>query len=627
MQQSGGDMAATGSRGLHRLAERARARVRNTLALLRLLSFLSKGRATLLVSSVLVATLLPSATAVAIGVLVARLNERAGTNEGIGGLVPILLVVGVLLIADLVAQTLITPIRERVAVEINGRIRQRTRRALLAFDSIEHLDDQEMRAAAELPVYDEGLFSIGQAVESQLWIAAKYVGAIAAGLLVASFSPFLAVLAFALMLVQRSILHDQYNAFGTDLATMIDAKRQEQYWRSVVDSSTGGKELRLFQFHDHLFGRFAEAQEVRAEFHEGIMRRAIPGQWKPFVLTAVAVGSICILSTRAALAGDLEIARLTVVLGATLVLSQLGQFGFEWLSIDAAGPQLAGLAVLESHTDPAPNRESASPEPTPRVAFDHVTFRYPGSDEDVLTDVSFELEPGELVAIVGENGAGKTTLLNLLAGFYTPTGGRILVDGVDLEDISMSGWRTRIGLISQHFVHYELSALDNVALGSLSSPSQPDAELAALAAGAENLITALPAGWDTVLSRRLSDGVELSGGEWQRVALARALYASSCGSSVLILDEPTANLDVDAEVALFDQLLEHALGATAIVVSHRFSTVRRAQRILVIDDGRLVEDGPHAELLAQRGTYCRLYTLQAERFRSEPTPGDEEAGR
>ena len=587
------------------------------MALLRLLSYLSPGRAALLIGAVLVATLLPSATAVAIGVLVARLNERAGTDEGIGGLIPILTLVGVLLIGDLLTQTLITPIRERVAVEINGRIRQRTRRALLAFDSVEHLDAQEMRAAAELPVYDEGLFSIGQAVESQLWIAAKYVGAIAAGLLVATFSPWLAVLALVLMVIQRSILHEQYGSeFGSGLATMINARRQEQYWRSVVDSSTGGKELRLFQFHDHLFGRFAEAQEVRADFHEGIMFRALPGQWKPFLLTAVAVGAITITATRSALGGDLEVARLTVVLGAALVLSQLGQFGYEWLSIDAAGPQLAGLAALEGHQDqrlpPAPASHG-----TPRLEFERVCFRYPGATEDVLDDVSFVLEPGELVAIVGENGAGKTTLLHLLAGFYAPTSGRILVDGVDLRDAPMEDWRRRIGLISQNFVHYELSALDNVALASLAEPSLADAELAALAAGAADLVEGLPRSWDTILSRRLRDGVELSGGQWQRIALARALYASTRGSSVLILDEPTANLDVDAEVALFDQLLEHASGATAIVVSHRFSTVRRAQRILVIDGGRLAEDGSHQALIERNGTYSRLYTLQAERFRTD----------
>jgi ATP-binding cassette subfamily B protein len=574
----------------------------------------------MLVGSVVVATLLPSATAVAIGVLVSRLDEREGTNGGIGDLVPLLLVVGLLLIADLIAQTLVTPIRERVAVEINGRIRQRTRRALLAFDGIDHLDAQEMRAAAELPVYDEGLFSIGQAVESQLWIAAQYVGAVAAALLIATFSPLLAVLAFGLMLVQRSVLHEQYASdFGTGIVAMIDARRQEAYWRSVSDSAVGGKELRLFQFHDHVYDRFVEAQEVRNEVHESIMRRALPGQWKPFGLTAVAVGAVCLFATRAALAGEIEIAELTIVLGGALVLAQLGRFGFEWLSIDAAGPQLAGLAVLEGVPDRAMSGAAAgSPSgSTPHLAFDHVTFRYPGSDTDVLTDVSFELAPGELVAIVGENGAGKTTLLNLLAGFYTPTEGRILVDGIDLGSIDMAAWRHRIGLISQHFVHYELSALDNVALASLGQPSLVDAERAAQAAGASELVAALPAGWDTVLSRRLRDGVELSGGEWQRIALARALYSSSRGSSVLILDEPTANLDVDAEVALFDQLLEHASGATAIVVSHRFSTVRRAQRILVIDDGRLIEDGSHHELMDMDGTYRRLYSLQAERFRSE----------
>jgi ATP-binding cassette subfamily B protein len=305
--------------------------------------------------------------------------------------------------------------------------------------------------------------------------------------------------------------------------------------------------------------------------------------------------------------------------------------GFEAFSIEASVPQLAAVERLEAMAaderaaaagrPPPPDRA----QPVPTITFDRVTFTYPGTDEPVLQGLDLVLEPGRSVAIVGENGAGKTTILKLLCGFYRPTSGRILVDGVDLADVDPRDWRQRLAVIFQDFTRFELTAFENVAL---AAPGHPDARAhareAAAAAGALDLIEALPGGWETILSRAFSGGADLSGGQWQRVALARALYAARVGGTVLVLDEPTASLDVDAEVALFDQLLEHAVGCTAIVVSHRFSTVRRADRIVVVADGRVEEDGSHAELVAHGGRYARLYDLQATRFRDDPAGGPDE---
>jgi len=255
------------------------------------------------------------------------------------------------------------------------------------------------------------------------------------------------------------------------------------------------------------------------------------------------------------------------------------------------------------------------------ITFEQVTFGYPGHDAPVLRDLDLVLEAGQSVALVGENGAGKTTLLKLLAGFYEPTAGRILVDGRDLRDIDPQAWRRRLAVIFQEFTRFELSAIENI---TLAGPDHPDARsfarAAAEAASADAIIESLPLGWDTVLSRAFTDGVDLSGGQWQRIALARALYSAKVGGQVLVLDEPTASLDVSSEVALFDQLLMHAAGCTAIVVSHRFSTVRRADRIVVLADGHVVEDGSHAALVAHGGRYARLYDLQAQRFRTGQNP-------
>jgi ATP-binding cassette subfamily B protein len=219
------------------------------------------------------------------------------------------------------------------------------------------------------------------------------------------------------------------------------------------------------------------------------------------------------------------------------------------------------------------------------------------------------------VAIVGENGAGKTTLVKLLAGLYQPTGGRITVDGVDLRDLEPTSWQRRVAAIFQDFVRYKFTAYDNVAVGALHlAADRGTVEEAGRRAGAAALVDALPQGWQTPLSRQLTGGADLSGGEWQRLALARALLAVAGGASVLVLDEPTASLDVRAEAEIYDRFLDLTRGVTTVLISHRFSTVRRADRIVVVEGGRVTEDGTHDSLVAAGGRYAFLYALQASRF-------------
>jgi ABC-type multidrug transport system fused ATPase/permease subunit len=267
--------------------------------------------------------------------------------------------------------------------------------------------------------------------------------------------------------------------------------------------------------------------------------------------------------------------------------------------------------------------------PRSGIAFEGVTFRYPGSAIDVLSGLDLTIPAGTSVAIVGENGAGKTTLVKLLGGLYQPVSGRITVDGTDLRDVDPRAWRRHVAAIFQDFVQYHLSARENVALGAPVAPGtngEPSAdrralEAAARKAGALEVIERLPRGWETILSRQYPGGTDLSGGQWQRVALARALFAvndssnrHATGANVLILDEPTANLDVRAEAALYERFLDITAGLTTIVISHRFSTVRRADRICVIEDGRIAESGTHDELLAAGGRYATMFRLQAGRF-------------
>jgi ATP-binding cassette subfamily B protein len=267
-----------------------------------------------------------------------------------------------------------------------------------------------------------------------------------------------------------------------------------------------------------------------------------------------------------------------------------------------------------------PGGRLAGQAPVSGIAFEKVSFSYPGSGRQVLRELDLEFPAGTSTAIVGLNGAGKTTLVKLLARLYEPAGGRITVDGAALAELDVRSWHRRLAVIYQDYVRYELDAAANIGLGAPAHLGDAQAlERAIEWAGAAEVTAALPDGLATVLSSRYRGGVDLSGGQWQRIALARALFAVQAGASVLILDEPTAQLDVRAEVAFFDRFLELSRGLTTVVISHRFSTVRRADRIVVLDGGRITEQGSHQALMAAGGQYAELFGLQARRFAGEET--------
>ena len=274
-------------------------------------------------------------------------------------------------------------------------------------------------------------------------------------------------------------------------------------------------------------------------------------------------------------------------------------------------------AVEGALARPQPStQQSPPPIPAPLkqgIEFRNVSFHYPGAERLVLQNVSFTLQPGSSVALVGDNGAGKTTLVKLLARFYDPTEGAILLDGRDLRDYDVAALQANIGVIFQDFVRYQVTAQENIGFGRVEEIDDLTRIIAAAdKGGAVPVIEKLPNGYQTMLGKTFEDSVDLSGGEWQKIALSRAFMRDA---QILILDEPTAALDAKAEYDVYLRFAELTGGKTTIFISHRFSTVRMAQHILVLADGRLVEEGTHDQLMALGGSYAEMFTIQAERYR------------
>ncbi|HEY3196351.1 MAG TPA: ABC transporter ATP-binding protein [Candidatus Dormibacteraeota bacterium] len=395
--------------------------------------------------------------------------------------------------------------------------------------------------------------------------------------------------------------------------------RRMNYMVSLVTTDSFAKEVKLFG----LGGYFIERYRLIASAFYASQRSQVVRRY----LTGFALGNLSTIVTSLtflyvalqAIAGRLTLGHLTLYTqAATSVQNSIQSILSGFSGMYEHNLYLNNLFELMAVQPSMPVAEKPTAVPQPLrgdIRFEHVSFAYPGSEKNALTDVSFTVKPGETLAVVGRNGAGKTTLFKLICRLYDPTEGRILIDGVDLRDFEPDELREQIGAMFQDYVDYQATAAENIGLGNVPEIADRDGVVtASKQAGSDELISHLPDGYDTALGKWFDAGVNLSGGEWQKVALARAFMRDA---KILLLDEPTSSLDAQAEYDLFERLRSLTSGRTAVYISHRFSTVRRADRIVFLEHGRLVEEGTHTELMQLDGRYARLFRMQASAYTGE----------
>jgi ABC-type multidrug transport system fused ATPase/permease subunit len=556
---------------------------------------------------VVVRSVLPSAVAIGLGWLVSTITRDVS-------LVGPLVLVGASLCASLVLQ----PIHQVVSSNLGSRTATHLYHRLMEVctepDGLGHLERADLAGDfAMARDFDQGM--MGPPLDVSMdFIAGGLVDlgvGIAAALLLFGYSwwaPLVVGIAWGSthwLLRESGVWKDR----NTD--EVRAAQRQADYsYRLAVDAAPA-KEIRYFGLAGWAIERFVSARTTLYDLQYRATRLRERSVLTCLAIVAVAnVGVLWALASSAA-DGDLSLARALVFVQAAIGASTIAFGGLNW-ALDGAAAPVAALERLERAVAAEPGLRTGEPaalaDGAPELRFEQVRFRYPTGDEEVLGGVDLVVPAGSSIAVVGQNGAGKTTLAKLVCRMYDPTGGRITADGVPLDRLDVAEWRSRLAAVFQDYVRFERSLRANVA-----PAGAPDEVVRAALrdAGADTLAGG---DLDVVLSKAYPGGTELSGGQWQRVALARTLCAVRMGATVVLLDEPTAQLDVRGEAEIFERLLAATRHCTTILISHRFSTVRHADRIAVVEDGSVIEHGTHAELIAAGGRYRTMFDLQASRF-------------
>jgi ATP-binding cassette subfamily B protein len=549
--------------------------------------------------------LLPALFAIAMGRLVTAVQRGTSLSEP-------LTLVGV----AFVLLQILAPLHQVISANLGDRtaawLYDRLTEACVRPPGIGHLEDPKL--AADLTVardFDLGMTGPPLSI-SMDFIASglvEMIGGLASVAVLATYTWWAALLLGGAWLATHYLLRESGVWRDRNTDEVRGAQRDADYAYRIAVDSPASKELRMFGLADWVIDRFVSR---RTRLHE-LQYEATRLREQPVTLSLliVVIANVMVFGSLGldVVSGQLDLGRVVMFAQCAIGASMIAFGGLNW-ALDGSSAPVAAVLRVEPAMAPIGALEKgdrdAGRRPAREIRFRNVTFAYPGGGAPVLENFDLAIPAGSSLAIVGQNGAGKTTLAKLLCRFYDPQSGAIEVDGIDLRQIEIDSWRTRITAVFQDFTRFELPLRDNVAPGGA-----PDTKIhAALeAAGAAKL-----ARLDTVLSRGYAGGTDLSGGQWQRVALARALCAVQTGAGVVILDEPTAQLDVRGEAEIFERMLGATRHCTTILISHRFSTVRQADRICVVEHGRVIELGTHDELMARNGRYRTMFDLQAQRF-------------
>lgn len=434
--------------------------------------------------------------------------------------------------------------------------------------------------------------------------------------LLASLHYVLVILALAAailsLILERRVTSRLYEYFYKE----TPEERERDYVGDLLVQPRTTKEIRAYVLADYLLGRHTGMSEALFRQREDMYRSGTRISILTGLVTGTALALAYVFVALKGSSGEIDPGGVVLVIGAfTSVSSTLGNISSTFVSVDQHTTFLddyfSFLAI--DPLVPVPNPPRPLPQAITSIDFDDVTFTYPGGREPAVSALNLHIRGGELIALVGENGAGKSTLVKLLLRFYDPDRGSVRVGGVNLEEVDPRELRSRIGVLFQDYANYELTVRDNVMMGRPDGASDDERVMEALRRSRSDwLVKKMPRGLDSRVGRLFEGGHDLSGGEWQRLALARIMYRNA---DIWILDEPTSSLDPEAEAAIFAELKDNLKGRIGIVISHRFSTVRIADRIAVIADGHVTELGTHEELLLGRGRYAQLFELQAAGYR------------
>lgn len=599
---------------------------RAVLAVARLLPQISRPRTALFIATTVLVAALPLAMTVATGLLIGAVPAAAEAGPGSPEArdAYLLLAAGV---TALLLGRIVDNVHRANAInlgrELELLLQDRLVAAVARPAGIAHLEDDDVLALLRIArQLGADFIRPERAVRGLAAIAPEFLAAAGASIVLCTFNLWIGLAWLVAWPAIFLAMQREYTRVGLTAYMRSTEMRESEYVRDLAMDARPAKEIRVWGLMGWLLDRYdrqwADRMDHSNRFQRMRVRTAVGVIGALGALTA-ATG---LLLAQAGLSGAVGFAALSVYL-----VAMTSMFNFTAFDDVAAFLALGSLPVpkvlaLESElaADERPvTAELPAEAPARSVRFEQVAFAYPGASRPVIEGLDLEIEAGTSLAVVGHNGAGKTSLVKLLSGLYEPTGGRITVDGTDLAGVDPAAWRTRLSALFQDFTRYQLTVRDNIALGAPHLAGDTDRIWKACEPmGIRALIDSLPDGLDTVLSSEYEGGTDLSGGQWQRIALARALFAVQAGAKILILDEPAAALDVRAEAELYEQFLDITAGLTTIVISHRFSTVRRADRIVVLDGGRVVEDGSHEELMALGGRYAEAFTLQANRLARTP---------